>query len=174
MDYYDVVSDSCSIDRELEKTLGYKRIIVLNKEIKLENIDSNKKLTEGKNIVIGINDARLYAAVKSGAKALIMPDSVIRKKLLEGMSEKRAILCLPLGLIVSSTGLGRSKLVYRMSRLFSYARKSTVEVSFITLAKSNLELLSSLQLIELAKFVGASEEYARYSLSKINKNLIKT
>jgi hypothetical protein len=55
-----------------------------------------------------------------------------------------------------------------VSKLFEYAKKSKIDVMFVTLARSNAFLCSCMQLVEIAKLIGAEEEYAKRSISSAN------
>lgn len=173
MDYYDVVLDVCNIDEGLGRRLGFKRIFAANKDLKLTDVDNPKVESAIDGIIIGANKKKLFAYARGGVRAVIILDSRIDKKLMEQISGNGIVLCMPLSVITSSCGLERSRSIYLMNRLFAYAKKSKIHVSFVTLASSNIYLASSAQLIELAMLVGADEPYARYSISNINKGLVE-
>ena len=60
-----------------------------------------------------------------------------------------------------------------MGKLLDYSLGIKLEVCFATFAKSNLNLCSYMQLIELAKLLGADEDYARKSISSVTKSLVE-
>jgi RNase P/RNase MRP subunit p30 len=104
--------------------------------------------------------------------AIIIQDLKIDKKALGQMRDANITLCLATSTLTASSGLYRSRNLYMMRKLFDYARSIKLDVSFITLAHSNSHLCSYIQLLELAKLVGAEEEYARKSISKTNCSLV--
>ncbi len=104
--------------------------------------------------------------------AVVFPDSRINKKALEQMKEREIALCIQLSQLTGSHSLQRSRNLYMASKLFDYAAGIGIEVSFATFAKSREHLCSYMQIIELAKLLGASEEYARGSLSGTNNSLV--
>ena len=165
--------DSCGIDDKFAQRLGFKKIFAAGKAIKLTNIDDPKTKGASNGIVMGADKPRLLGCARGDVKALIISDSRIDKKLMEQMANNGIVLCIPLGTLTSSYGLGRQKMIYLTSRLFAYARKSKIEVSFITLAKSQMYQASSAQIIALAMLLGADEQYARHSISTVTKGLFK-
>lgn len=169
LDYYDIAYDSCSVDSALEKRLGYKKIFIANKDIKV--IEDTKGNVED-NIIVNSNRLNALAVLSQSPNAVILSDLRIDKKLMEQMLEKEIAICLPMYMITGNSGMNRSKTLYMMSKLLDYAMSLELDVSFITLAKSSSNLCSYMQLIELAKLLGADEQYARKSVSEINSSLV--
>ena len=165
--------DSCVIDGQLAQRLGFKRIFTAGKEMKLTNIDDPKVKGVSGGIIAGADKAKLLNCARGDVKAIIVTDSRIDKKLIEHMANNDLVLCIPLSSITSSYGLGRQRTIYLTKKLFTYARKSKIEVSFITLARSPMYQTSSAQLIALAMLLGADEQYARRSISAVTKGLFK-
>ncbi len=92
---------------------------------------------------------------------------------MEKMKESDIALCLPTSFITCSYGLQRSRTIYLMSKLFAHAKSIKLDVSFATLAMNNMHLCSYIQLMELAKLLGADEEYAKRSMSETNRMLVE-
>lgn len=170
MDFYDF-ADISTMDKSVEDKLGFKRIFLANRDSKLINVDNEKEHITRDSVCMGLNKKRLVTASVQGAKAIIITDSRINRELMEHISRGNIVLCMPLSNITSTNGLNRTKRIYMMSKLLNHARKNKIDVSFISMARSNEQLLSYAQLIELAKLIGADEQYARNSLSIINKRL---
>jgi hypothetical protein len=173
VDYYDIVMDSCSVDEKLAQRLGFKRIFRTGGDVKLTNLDDPKNRGASSDIIMGSEKGRLLACAKGDVSAVIVSDSRIDKKLMAQMSENGIALCMPLSAITSGYGLARSKTIYMMGNLFAYARKSKIDVAFVTLANSKTQMASTMQLIELAMLVGADEACARDSISRVNKGLME-
>lgn len=114
----------------------------------------------------------MLAVIKANPSAIVFKDLHINKKVMERMKESDIALCLPTSFITCSYGLQRSRNIYLMSGLFAHAKSIKLDVSFATLAMNNMHLCSYIQLVELAKLLGSDEEYARKSLSEINKGLV--
>ncbi|MCW6160530.1 MAG: hypothetical protein LVQ95_05605 [Candidatus Micrarchaeales archaeon] len=173
MNFYDIAADSCTFDSAFEKRLGFKRIFVVNRDIAaVGRGDENKQITE-RSIAFGKAEEQLLALVKNGASAVAITDSYIDRKLMESIRENKCVLCLPMSIITASYGVERARNVYRMRKLFADARKRGIDVCFASMAKTPAYLNSYMQLIELAKLVGAEERYARYSMSEITKSLVE-
>lgn len=173
MEYYDVVSGSCGTDDGMARRLGFKKIFKTGTDVRLTDLDDPKNKGADSGIITGSDKGRLLACAKGDVRAVIVSDSRIDKKLMAQMSENGIALCIPVSAITSSYGLARSRTIYLMNNLFSYARKSGIEVAFVTLAGSKIHTASVMQLIELAMLVGADEAYARDSISRTNKDMIK-
>jgi len=171
MEYYDVAYETCGTDSKLEKRLGYERIFS-SKEAKVVDGNSYKGSEVEDSLFISSPRANIMAALKASPKAVVFPDSRIDRKVIKVVAEREVALCIPIGDLTSSYGLQRSRSLYMTSKLFDYARSKKIDVSFVTLARDRTQLCSYIQLIEMAKLLGASEEYARESISKINKSMV--
>ncbi len=171
LDFYDIVSETCTFDENLAKRLGFKKIFTLNKEIRaLGHGHENIKDTEN-SIAFGKDKNQLLSLVKHGVTAVAINDSYIDKKLMETIKNEKCILCMPMSVITASYGIERSRNIYKMGKLFTYARKKGIEICFASIAGGPSGLNSYMQLIELAKLIGADEKYARHSLSEITKSI---
>ena len=135
LSYYDVAYESCNLSKELERKLGYDRIFVAGKEVKV--IDGNFKSSdlEG-SIFVNSNQANLFSILSFSPKAIVFSDSKINKKALEQMRDRDMVLCIPMNLLMTSVGLQRSRNLYLMGRLFDHAKSLKLDVSFVTLSKS--------------------------------------
>jgi hypothetical protein len=170
LDFYDIASETCTFDGSLVKRLGFQQIFVLNKDVRAVG-DGNASNKEGA-IAFGSDKNKLTALVKNGAAAVCITDFFIDRKLIEAIRDERCVLCIPMTAITASHGIERSRNIYKMSKLFTYARKHDVEVCFASMAKTPMHLNSYMQLIELAKLIGSDDKYARYSISKITKSIV--
>lgn len=157
MKYYDLVFDSCKTTPAFEKKLGFDKIFILNKPCRDFPMSSNK--------------AELMKSVKDGTPAMVVSDFSIDRKLMAKVADSETVLCIPFGAILSKTGFERSRLLYKAASLVKYAHSKRIEVSFASLAESNLFMNSAIQLIGLAKLTGATDLQARQSLSVTNKKL---
>jgi hypothetical protein len=173
LDFYDIVSETCKFDSSLVKRLGFKKIFVLNTDIKAAGHGSeNQRLSES-SIAFGMDKNQLTTLVKNGATAVAITDSYIDKKLMDTINKEKCVLCLPMINITASYGVERSRNIYKMSKLFAYARKAGIDVCFASMAKTPAHMNSYMQLIELAKLVGSDEQYARHSISVITKSIVE-
>jgi hypothetical protein len=171
LDYYDVAYNTCKIDANLEKRLGLKKILLSDSDLKVMDANSKGNI-EGSIFMASGEQNNLLDILNRKPNAVAFTDLIINKKALEQMEDKGITLFMPLSIITMSYGLQRSRKIYMMKKLFTHANKIKLNASFATLAKSNIELCSYMQIVELAKLVGADEDYARKSLSEINKSLV--
>lgn len=170
MDFYDLASEGCTFDDAFARRLGFKKVFTINKDIKAVGHGSEANTAQNA-IAFGKDKAQLFSLVRHGASFVAITDSYIDKKLMQGIKENKCILCMPMSIITASYGLERSRNAYRMKKLFEHARKMGIEVAFVSMAKTKEYMNSYMQLIELAKLIGADERYARYSISEINKRI---
>jgi RNase P/RNase MRP subunit p30 len=167
LDFYDIVYNDLKIDYDsFAKELGFKKILILGKDISF-----SEKFSD--NVAIGISSdiKTLKQFVQHNVHAIVIKGSYIDKMLISMMHENNTILYLPLSDIMSAYNTERLKRIYYMKRLFEYTKSKKVNISFASFASNNLYLTSAMQLIELAKLIGADERYAKYSISTITKSL---
>lgn len=172
MKYYDLVANSCEVSGDMAKRLGFEKIFRAGIDIKLIDVDIEKGTSCDDCIAYGANKKRLATLASSGARGIAIKDMRGDGRLLNIMSENDCILCVPTNIFTSSTGIERSKLIYRAEILLNVARKKHIKVSFISVAESKLHMCSYMQLIEIAKLIGANEQFARSSISTVNKELL--
>ncbi len=151
LEYYDIVLSSCAYDKYTEKKLGFSKIFIVDPE-------------HDKNIIYSSDKRAMHMVKDNSVSAVICIDYEIDKKLVQLMGKNNTILCIPLPSAKQRFAL--SKDLYRLQNLFAYALKSKVRTTFISLAASQEYMCSYMQLIEFAKFVGATEDYARLCISE--------
>ncbi|MCL4381013.1 hypothetical protein M1141_01925 [Candidatus Marsarchaeota archaeon] len=151
MEYYDIVLGSCAFDEQTGKRLGFRKIF---------KVDPG----QGRGIAYSSDKRAMHLVKDNEVSAVICADYRIDKKLIQLMRKRNAVLCIPLPSAKQRFAL--SKDLYRLQNLFSYAMKSKVRATFISLAQSREYMCSYMQLIEFAKFVGATEDYARLCISR--------
>jgi hypothetical protein len=169
--YYDIVFETCKVDDSLAARLGFGRILTIPRDI--EFIDVGKRgIGNEKRAIASGPVGSLTSAANAGVAAILIGDAQIDKKLITAMADNDTVLCIPLSEIMGLYGLKRSRLMFKMGKLFSYARKEGLDVSFTTLARSNSMMCSYMQMVELAKLLGVGEDYARKSVGEVNKRLV--
>ncbi len=170
MPYYDIVYEGCDFSNDFQERLGFSKIFSIGKDIEL--YDSDKKAGDCDGcIAYGSNASNMIHMARSGAKAIMMKDFKIEKKLLEIAIENGCILLVPVNSIVSSYGFERSRNLFKASKFLRYVKKKGAKISFISMASSKTGMCSYMQLVELAKMLGASEEEARAGISKTTKSV---
>ncbi len=171
MHFYDVVFDSCGVDAELERKLGFQKIGVAGVDVAVVDLDKGRGAAGGA-VAVGRDRGELISAVKGGASGVVINGSEIEKELIKAMVDNACALFIQLSDVMHYFGIRRSRLIYRDWKLFSYARKAGLDVGFLTLARSRAVMCSYMQMIELAKIIGADERYARESISRVNGALL--
>ena len=171
MNFYDIVSETCQFDEQFAKRLGFKRIFTLNKDIRAVGHGNENDKDLSRSIAFGKDANQLLALVKHGAPAVAITDSYIDRKLMEAIKDNGCVLVLPISVMTASWGVERSRNIYRMAKLYRYAVKKEIKTTFASMAKSPQYMNSYMQLIELAKLLGADDKYARHSLSETTKTI---
>ncbi|MGD0729118.1 MAG: hypothetical protein ABR981_03515 [Candidatus Micrarchaeaceae archaeon] len=139
--------------------------------MKITNAKSRREEIEDSIFINGIG-TDFFQMLSANPKAIVFSDLRINKKAIEQMRDKEIILCIQTSNISNSADLQRSKILYMTSKLFDYARSMKLDISFASFARREHELCSYMQMLELAKLIGANEEYARRSISEVNKSLM--
>ncbi|MCL4403130.1 MAG: hypothetical protein M1500_03050 [Candidatus Marsarchaeota archaeon] len=174
MHFYDIVLNSCDVSKDLTAKLGFTSVGRAGSDIGIIDANAQHVIKEsiGKAIAFGSDEGKLSALVRKGVAAVHIDGYKIDRKLMEEIAANDCILCIDTKSITNSYGTRRTKALYRASRLFKLAKKRKIRVSFATMAASVDEMLSKIQIIEIAKLIGADEQYARYSISEINGYLV--
>ncbi|MGC8649281.1 MAG: hypothetical protein ACP5UN_03650 [Candidatus Micrarchaeia archaeon] len=167
MDFYDIVYDF-DFDDKLIRKLNFKKVFILGKDITFSNSRSDSR----KDIGISSDIKTLEYFIQNRFNAVLIDDYTINKKIIAEIKEKNIILCFSLSSIMNVYGFERSKIIYKMSKLFDYAKSKRINLCFASFAQKPSHLASVMQLIELAKLIGADERYLRYCLSETLKNLV--
>lgn len=156
--YYDILYDSCKPDRPFQERLGFESVFFVRKGSRFP--------------VCASSDASvLLKALQGNAVAIAITDFTIDRKLMVKVKESGALLCIPFSEIVSRTGFQRTRLIYKATAMLKYAYNKRIDVSFASLAESELYMNSRMQLVELARMLGATEEQARQGVSSSNKRI---
>ncbi len=170
MDFYDLVGPGFKPDGDLAARLGYKSVFTAGNELLV--IDAGKESGGHLPYVAnGNNQGRLAYHAKNGAQG-VMPDGFAADaSLIETMRDGECIMVIAISQITQAGAESRPKMLYMAAKLFSACRKAGINVAFVSMARSRAYLESYIQMIELAKLIGADEQYARYSISRVNGTL---
>lgn len=158
MKYYDVVLEGCDFDEGFAKRLGFERVLRLG--------------AGAKGLFIGKEKAALTRAVQHGS-AIAITDFSLDREVMAKAKDNDAILCVPFAPIARARGLEQARLMHRASELIKYAYRKRIEVSFASLADSRLLMDSRMQLVEMARMIGATEEQARRGVGEANRRIIE-
>ena len=158
MKRYDLLFDPCKPDAAFVERLGFDEVFLARK-------NSSSPLCASSDA------SALMKAAQNGAAAVAITDFTIDRKLLARLKENGTVLCMPFAPILSRNGLERAKLLYKAATLLRYAYNKRIEVSFASLAESELYMNSCIQLVELAKLLGATEGQARLGIGDVNRRI---
>ncbi len=169
--HYDIVMGSCNHDAEFAGRLGFRHVFRAGTDVGVVVEGSAKKVPDGPFIAIGRDAGWLTNMIKAGAAAAVVERNDADRKLLATMRDRDVVLLMPMGPVTGEYGLHRSRTMYFMQSMLRTALRMRVRVSFASMAESRLQMCSYMQLVELAKLVGASEKLARDSVSVTNREL---
>lgn len=170
MDFYDLAQPAAT-DGALSGSLGFKKIYTVGRDVDVVNASAAKgDLSD--TICIGAAGEVLCAVAKRSPRAIIVSDFRIDRKLIAIMAERDVTLCIGMDSIIESSAHNRTRAIYMQSKLLAYAMGKKMDVAFVSLARSQENLCSPMQLIALAKVLGASDGYARESVSGVNASLV--
>ncbi len=158
MKYYDIVLKPCEFDGPFAKRLGFERVF--------------KADGKSRGLFAGRDRSALIKAAQRGS-AIAITDFSIDREVLAKARDNEAALCIPISAIAAAKGLEQARLLHRASELIAYAYRKRMEVSFASLAESRLFMDSRMQLIEMAKALGATEEQARRGVGEANVRIIE-
>ena len=153
----------------LEKALGFRSVLIPANGF-AQNVDNGKGKT-GINLAFGQDNGLLLPHVRSGTRAVAPLDLHVDRRLLEEMKANGTILCVPMFPILSSYGIGRSRKIYQVRLLVDNARSRRIPTAFITLAPRAEYMCSRMQLQELAKMMGMTDQESRDSISIVTKEV---
>ena len=96
---------------------------------------------------------------------IIFKDNIPVKKTLEKAASEGKAVIIPMTEITCSSGPSLMRNTYRLRSVLAACRKAKTPVALVSLAGSDSALLSAMQMLELARFIGAEYEDAKEMLS---------
>lgn len=166
MDFYDLAYPDAIKPGTPEK-LGFKAIYAIDSDVAVA-----RDPAKAAGAVFVGSGVGLERAVKAGARMVVPEDYRLEPKTIALMEDREAAIGISTYPIMASDGLRRARRLYHAGRMLTVTSKKDVDISFVTLARSELYLCSAQQLIGLAKLIGATDEQARDSIGRVNR-LIK-
>lgn len=169
MQFFDIVSLKEEADiRKLALRLGYKKILSAGTEIHI--ISSPGDAKDGKNIIRSNNAEAIAKAIRNNSVIGVIAGEVrLDKKLLEEIRSEEKLLLIPLSDIVCSRHETLQGNIKRARGALREALMSHVKVAVISLAPSRECMLSCMQMLELAKLIGATESGAKEMLCSLGE-----
>ena len=114
LNFYDIVSETCQFDEQFAKRIGFKKIFVINKDVRAVGNNTKSDDDLDRCIAFGMDKNQLLSLVKRGAPAVSITDFYIDRKLMEAIKENKAILLIPMSAITSLYGIERSRTIYKV------------------------------------------------------------
>ncbi len=166
MAYFDLVGME-SADRKTASLLGYKKIFSAKEIVLTDNVNLGEPC-----IVISNEPGTLGRALRKGnVEGVMIKDNELIRQAVEECREHEKLLCFSARELTAVDTRTRMRNLYRMRGLMAFALRSRARIALITLAKDESEMLSSMQMTGLAKFLGASEEQAERMISSLGEIL---
>jgi RNase P/RNase MRP subunit p30 len=160
MQYFDIVDME---DVPVEK-LGYKKIFN-NKNITLYNANQEKK---GLPYIIEADSSELNKYIKrDNIIGIIIRDLFLDRNLIELAKQNEKFIIFKSTKLTNSSSWELIRNINKMRFVLKYCMHVDAMTAIATMAKNNDELLSAIQQLEIAKLIGADEEYAKYMLHSL-------
>gem|GEM_PF-1534979 len=152
-------------EKKMGNLLGYKKILGKKELPVVDGLSSNNKC-----IVRGGESGILDRALRrNNVIGIIIKDNELIRMSVEEVKETDKLLFLSVHDLTCVDTRTRLRNLYRMRGLLSFATHSKAKVSLISLAEDESCLLSSIQMIEMAKFLGANEEQAKKMINNLGE-----
>jgi RNase P/RNase MRP subunit p30 len=164
MRFFDLV---CFQDESVADTgvrLGFRKVFVSGRDVGV--VEEYKSGQKYRQIIRSDDIGRISKALRQGDVIGMMPQSssVSRKTLDTIMSNEKALF-LPLRWVTCSDRTARIQNLAKARTSVRNALVARVPISIVSMAESGDELISSLQMIEVAGFLGLERERAKSALS---------
>ena len=164
MRYYDVVA-MARVDGGVAARLGYKRILT-SEDIRVVE----RHAGSSRYIIRSSEPGLIFKALGEDlCMGVIFKGNAPVKKLLEKAASSGKPIIIPASEITCATGSAFMRATYGLRSVLSYCVKAGAPVAMASLAASESALLSSMQMLELARFVGASPDRAKEMLGRIGE-----
>jgi hypothetical protein len=169
--YYDLVAPGFEPDPGLVGRLGFEKVFSCGKDIAFLDSDSGA-VSESRFVCAGYKGNGMMAAIRNGASAIVPLGLEIERKVAEYAEGSETVVCVPVSRIISGFGFNRLRNIGRAKSLLRVCRKYGTKFTFVTFAENAFGMLSYMQVIEIAKMLGASESEARAAVSIANRLIV--
>lgn len=172
MQYFDIVAlkDLAGLDA-LGRRLGFRRMFLVGKDVELAS-DAKRLSEEGRYIVKSGDNEVLSKAIRSNAVVgVVLEGGKASGKFIEELHAHEKLLFLPVAPLVCPNRESRLRNLYNAKGILRSALMGKARVSIVTLAEDRDCLLSSMQLFEIAKLLGANDRTAGEMLTSLGDSL---
>ncbi len=172
MRFFDIVALKEEMSMEpLARRLGFRRIFLAGKDFEI-SADIKNLGEEGKHIVRSGNNEVLSKAMRNNAVVgVVLDDGKASGKFIEELRTHEKLLFIPVAPLVCPNQESRLRNLHRAKGILRTALMGKAAVSLVTLAEERECLLSSVQLFEIAKLLGASDRVAGEMLNSAGDSL---
>ncbi len=172
MQFFDIVALKEEIDLEqLAPRFGYRKMFRTGKDVELVG-DIGRLNGEGRFIVRSGDGETLSKAVRSNSViGVIVDDSKVSGKFIEELRTHEKLLFVPVAPLVCPGRESGLRNLFRAKGILRTALMGKAGVSLVTLAEEKECLLSSGQMLELAKLLGATDKVAGEMLASVGGSL---
>jgi hypothetical protein len=149
MRYSDVAQ--FEVPKDLAKRLGYKTVYVSGKDLLVVHTPQGRDIPQ---IVANSDPGVLISGLKdANVLGVIFEGEELTKKVVEKASEFKKIIFIPVGRLTRAGIEERGPKIGRLRRIIFSAHKLGARVCFVTLASSEIELLSTEQMKEVGRLL---------------------
>lgn len=166
MRFFDLVLIRYDSLASLATRLGYQKIFEAGREIEI--IEGPAGNTGLKKIVMSDDFEAITKALRQNDVIGMMPKSAsISKKTLEAIKNADAVLFLPVAQVACEDAVLRTQRLVRMRGWVRSALMAKVTLALVSMADSRESIMSSAQMLEVADFLGISQERAKEALARL-------
>ncbi len=150
---FDIV-DMDSVDIKLAELIGYKKIYARN-EIRV----TEDQEYEGRCIFLGKESGTLGKAVRrNNVEGIIIFDNELIRQTVEECRDNGKTLFIDVSSLVVQEQRQRLRNIHRARFLIGFALRNRTKIALISLAKDETGMLSSMQMLAFARFLGIREK----------------
>lgn len=151
-----------ALEQETAQRLGYKRVFCVGKDVEI--VESLKRVSEsGRKKIVRSDDFEVIAkSLRQNDFIGMLPSSAsVSKKALEILKNEEKLLFVPLYAVVSSGETSRTQALVKVRNLVRSALMAKVRVCVVSMAEDRTCVMSNMQMIEVANFLGMDEKRAK-------------
>ena len=164
MAYFDL-SSLDAVDRKTASLLGYKKIFTRSEIPVADKLDSSQPC------IVRSGEAGMLSRAlrRSNVLGVIIKDNELLRMIVEEAVVNEKVICLSVHDLTCVDTRSRQRNLYRMRGLMAFAMRSKARIALVTAAEVESCLLSSMQMMEIAKYLGAKEEQAKKILGSLGE-----
>lgn len=172
MHYFDITNSPSAFEKELQKRLGFKKILNVPEEVEIvENLSRQPKKPF---LIMSANPNVVYNLIKSKwAIGLLVNGEEPDQKVLNKIRENGKLLVLN-AYYLTIGERDRVLKVQKLKKIFRNAHKGKTRTTIISLAPNPNYLLSFMQLFEIAKMITTDEHQAKVMLKSLGEAINDT